>query len=305
MKALDELRRAAPLDVESRAGRLLLPAAMGGHEQTGIAGVLLGRRVRPRPDQEARAHAARQGRRPHAPHRSTLRAQTGVVFLTYRAVGRGRRHRARASARRRRSTTSRPTTACRTRSGGSSRRGRQALVRRLRPRPRALHRRRPPPRGERRAGAGRAPQRRRARRSRHPSSPSRSPTTRCRSCPTTASSRTCRADAGGSSWRRCGRGCRCATAGRDAVAQGRGRDVPRRPLVHARSGRRRRQRRRSASTSLDVALLQRARARAAARIGDVRTDKRIDFVGGARGTAALEQAVDSGRAAVAFSHVSR
>jgi uncharacterized protein (DUF1015 family) len=37
------------------------------------------------------------------------------------------------------------------------------------------------------------------------------------------------------------------------------------------------------------------------KIGDVRTDKRIDFVGGARGTAALEQAVTSGRAAVAFS----
>ena len=36
-------------------------------------------------------------------------------------------------------------------------------------------------------------------------------------------------------------------------------------------------------------------------IGDVRTDPRIDFVGGARGTAALEQAVDGGRAAVAFS----
>jgi uncharacterized protein (DUF1015 family) len=36
-------------------------------------------------------------------------------------------------------------------------------------------------------------------------------------------------------------------------------------------------------------------------IGDVRTDKRIDFVGGARGTGALEQAVASGRAAVAFS----
>jgi uncharacterized protein (DUF1015 family) len=33
----------------------------------------------------------------------------------------------------------------------------------------------------------------------------------------------------------------------------------------------------------------------------VRTDKRIDFVGGARGTAALEQAVNSGKAAVAFS----
>jgi uncharacterized protein (DUF1015 family) len=36
-------------------------------------------------------------------------------------------------------------------------------------------------------------------------------------------------------------------------------------------------------------------------VGDVRTDKRIDFVGGARGTAQLEALVSSGRAAVAFS----
>jgi uncharacterized protein (DUF1015 family) len=36
-------------------------------------------------------------------------------------------------------------------------------------------------------------------------------------------------------------------------------------------------------------------------IGDVRTDKRIDFVGGARGTAQLEKLVSSGQAAVAFS----
>ena len=36
-------------------------------------------------------------------------------------------------------------------------------------------------------------------------------------------------------------------------------------------------------------------------IGDVRTDKRIDFVGGTRGTAALEKLVTSGKAAVAFS----
>jgi uncharacterized protein (DUF1015 family) len=36
-------------------------------------------------------------------------------------------------------------------------------------------------------------------------------------------------------------------------------------------------------------------------IGDVRTDKRIDFVGGARGTEQLESLVSSGRAAVAFS----
>ncbi len=36
-------------------------------------------------------------------------------------------------------------------------------------------------------------------------------------------------------------------------------------------------------------------------IQDVRTDKRIDFVGGAKGTKTLEQLVDSGRMAVAFS----
>ena len=36
-------------------------------------------------------------------------------------------------------------------------------------------------------------------------------------------------------------------------------------------------------------------------IGDVRSDKRIDFVGGARGTAELEKLVSSGRHAVAFS----
>ena len=36
-------------------------------------------------------------------------------------------------------------------------------------------------------------------------------------------------------------------------------------------------------------------------IGDIRTDPRIDFVGGARGTRTLEHLVDSGKAAVAFS----
>jgi uncharacterized protein (DUF1015 family) len=52
---------------------------------------------------------------------------------------------------------------------------------------------------------------------------------------------------------------------------------------------------------LDVSRLQDALLTPLLGIGDVRTDKRIDFVGGARGTAALEQAVDGGRAAVAFS----
>ena len=36
-------------------------------------------------------------------------------------------------------------------------------------------------------------------------------------------------------------------------------------------------------------------------VGDPRTDGRIDFIGGIRGTAELEKRVNSGRAAVAFS----
>jgi len=52
---------------------------------------------------------------------------------------------------------------------------------------------------------------------------------------------------------------------------------------------------------LDVSILQRTVLADLLQIGDVRSDPRIDFVGGARGTEALEQAVDSGRAAVAFS----
>ena len=52
---------------------------------------------------------------------------------------------------------------------------------------------------------------------------------------------------------------------------------------------------------LDVDLLQELVLSPMLRIGDVRTDKRIDFVGGARGTRFLEEAVSSGRAAAAFS----
>ena len=57
----------------------------------------------------------------------------------------------------------------------------------------------------------------------------------------------------------------------------------------------------SRANALDVALLQHHVLERLLKIGDVRSDKRIDFVGGARGTKALEQAVDSGKAAVAFS----
>jgi uncharacterized protein (DUF1015 family) len=52
---------------------------------------------------------------------------------------------------------------------------------------------------------------------------------------------------------------------------------------------------------LDVSRLQDSILTPLLGIGDVRTDKRIDFVGGARGTAGLEQLVASGKAAVAFS----
>ena len=52
---------------------------------------------------------------------------------------------------------------------------------------------------------------------------------------------------------------------------------------------------------LDVTLLQERVLDPMLGIRDIRTDPRIDFVGGARGTAALEKAVDDGRAAAAFS----
>ena len=53
--------------------------------------------------------------------------------------------------------------------------------------------------------------------------------------------------------------------------------------------------------SLDVSRLQDAVLAPMLGIHDVRTDKRIEFVGGIRGTAELERLVDSGAAAVAFS----
>ena len=55
------------------------------------------------------------------------------------------------------------------------------------------------------------------------------------------------------------------------------------------------------SERLDVNRLQELVLAPMLNIGDVRTDKRIDFVGGARGAEFLERSVDSGRAAVAFS----
>jgi uncharacterized protein (DUF1015 family) len=52
---------------------------------------------------------------------------------------------------------------------------------------------------------------------------------------------------------------------------------------------------------LDVSTLQNLVLSPLLGIGDVRADKRIDFVGGSRGTSELESLVTSGQAAVAFS----
>ena len=52
---------------------------------------------------------------------------------------------------------------------------------------------------------------------------------------------------------------------------------------------------------LDVARLQHGILGPLLNVADIRTDPRIAFVGGARGTQALTEAVDSGNAAVAFS----
>jgi len=56
-----------------------------------------------------------------------------------------------------------------------------------------------------------------------------------------------------------------------------------------------------AVASLDVSVLQDYLLAPVLGIADVRTDKRIEFVGGARGAGELERLVRSGRAAVAFS----
>jgi uncharacterized protein (DUF1015 family) len=53
--------------------------------------------------------------------------------------------------------------------------------------------------------------------------------------------------------------------------------------------------------SLDVSVLQEQLLAPLLGIADITTDKRIDFVGGARGTSALEASVNSGAAMVAFS----
>jgi uncharacterized protein (DUF1015 family) len=55
------------------------------------------------------------------------------------------------------------------------------------------------------------------------------------------------------------------------------------------------------TSSLDASLVQERILEPLLGVHDIRTDKRIDFIGGIRGPAELERLVDSGRAAIAFS----
>ena len=57
----------------------------------------------------------------------------------------------------------------------------------------------------------------------------------------------------------------------------------------------------SVGGNLDVSILQNYLLHPVLGIGDPRTDNRIDFIGGIRGTEELEKLVDSGKAKVAFS----
>ena len=57
----------------------------------------------------------------------------------------------------------------------------------------------------------------------------------------------------------------------------------------------------SAADRLDVSRLQQDVLTPLLGVGDIRSDKRIDFVGGARGTSELEKLVNSGKFSVAFS----
>ena len=271
---------------------------MGSHVQTGLAACFSRRRIRPRRHQEAREDAAGQGRRPHAAHGRARARRPGPVFLTYRASPDDRRDRGARRRGRRRSSTSRAPTACSTRSGGC----RPPSRRRSSTRSggsRALHRRRPSSRGS--AARARAALAETAATAHESDTLPRgrvSRTTRCRSClqPPREGPRR-------QTSRRAPRG-----AGEDASrAAGPGRPARKGEVSMFLAGHwhtltlPQPQQAKTPGDTLDVSQLQDAGARAVLGIGDVRTDKRIDFVGGARGTGALERAVGSGAAAVAFS----
>ena len=177
-----------------RAERLFLSAADGRARADRAGRLLFARRIRRRHHQEARADAARQGRRPHAPHAGAGRAdRAGVPDLP--ASRRGRRHRRADRRRRRRCSTSRRPTAFSTPCGASPAPIATRSSRRLRRCRRSTSPTATIARPARRGRATRcatavSPARRSATApTSTPCWPWRFRTTRRRSCPTTASSR--------------------------------------------------------------------------------------------------------------------
>ena len=279
VRNFEELKRAAPLVIDDRPSLYLYRLRMGTHEQTGVAGCfsldeydrdLIKKHEKTRKDKED----------DRTRHMLELRAQTGIVFLTYRASAVVDAVTAQV--------TSRPPLYDFDAADGVRHTVWQvvgadveALVRAFGELPalyiadghhRAASAARARDSHQRRAAPAR--QRRRA------SSPSRFPIARCRSSPTTASSRI-------SAVRRRvipreAEESRHRHGGKPEAEGTRGRvDVPRRRVALADlpappEGAPR-------AETLDVELLHRHVLEPLLGIGDVRTDKRIDFVGGIRG----------------------
>ena len=266
---------------------------MGAHEQTGLAGCfsvdeyergLIKKHEKTRP---------RQGRRPDAAHHRAARADRRRVPDLSRVDSRRRDRRARSvtaraalrlhrPGRRRAHDLARDAAPTEAHSCRRSRRCRRSTSPTAIIAPRA-----------RRARVRRSPRRQR-RRSRTASSRSRFPTIRCRSCRTTAWSRISPARRRTPLARGAAIACATYDAGHaDAVGRGRGRRCSSTargtpstlPAPAAGTPR---------ADALDVEVLQRAVLEPLLGVGDPRTDKRIDFVGGIRGTAELERLVTSG-----------
>ena len=190
-KARENLDGAASAGAAGRRGRRRRSTSTGcgwaQHEQTGIAGCfsvdeyerdVIKKHERTRRDKED----------DRTRHIVELRAQTGVVFLTYRASAARRRRRAGGHVRVRRSTISPRADGVRHTIWRAAASQTTAAGGRFRWHPGAVHCGRSSPRRQRGTGARRAGRRSRAaaRREATRSSRSRFPTTRCRSCPTTA-----------------------------------------------------------------------------------------------------------------------
>ncbi len=263
------LRDRAPLVDGRRAGAVLLSSADGIARTDRHRRLLLGRRIRPRHHQEARAHAARQGRRSHASHRQPARADGRRVPDLPRRRGRGRDCAARDGG------------GAAVRLHGGRRRAAHDLARRT-----PATRRRSSRRSaafpalyiadghHRAASAARAraelarPAIARTPRTR--SSRSRFPTTRCRSCRTTGSSRTWPGSRPSSSWRRCASGSRLSTGRPRRGARAKSRCISAAAGTRSTSdgaapadG--------SRASGLDVALLQQHVLERLLKIGDIRT----------------------------------